>query len=57
MIETSPSPSTPRDPHLSEELVARLPEGWSYGAPDESDALELTAKTNEEHQQLTAESR
>ena len=43
MIETSPSPSTPRDPHLSEELVARLPEGWSYGAPDESDALELAA--------------
>ena len=43
MIETSPSPSTPRDPHLPEELAARLPEGWSYGVPDESDALELTA--------------
>ncbi|HEX4977951.1 MAG TPA: hypothetical protein VFV40_08810, partial [Nocardioides sp.] len=43
MIETSPSPSTPRDPHLSEELVARLPQGWSYGAPEESDALELAA--------------
>jgi ribosomal protein S18 acetylase RimI-like enzyme len=42
VIETSPSPSTPRDPHLSEELAARLPEGWSYGAPEESDALELT---------------
>ena len=43
MIETSPSPSTPRDPHLPQELVARLPGGWSYGTPDESDALELAA--------------
>ena len=41
MTSTSTSPSTPHDPHLPHDLAARLPEGWAYAAPDESDAAEL----------------
>jgi mycothiol synthase len=41
-VTSTSTPQTPHDPHMTEAAAALLPDGWTYVAPEEHDALELT---------------